>query len=247
MRFITTLALLSVLAACARAPEPAESVDAAPPEVEPATQETPVESPFRLIVGSRQLHPAMGLAGLRERFGEESVVPGDLPLGEGETEPGAWIHPDDPSRRAAVYFVGGRLDGHLAAIQIRDPESIWEGPFGLRMGLSLTDIERLNGGPLRFLGFGWDYGGTVSHFLDGSLGRAFLDPGRLALRLVEPEQDEAEKLPSGYPRGDAEFPSDLAVLRQHPPKVGEFGLVFIDTRAPLEPPVEDSDDDAEPD
>lgn len=226
------LAILSLLAAgllaCGQQPEPAPSPDpdASVTAATPQAPAEPPDNPYTLRVGAGDFGAQTLLADLQTRFGTENVVVEDLPLGEGDTEAGAIIHPNDPSRRAYVHFVGGQIDATIAAIYIRDPESRWEGPLGVRMGMSLREVERINGGPLRFLGFGWDYGGTVSHWMDGNLARAFLAPGQLSLRL-SPIDTDGEPWPDGYPIGDAEFSSDLEVIRALPPSVAEIGLVFI--------------------
>jgi hypothetical protein len=38
----------------------------------------------------------------------------------------------------------------------------WTSKEGLRLGASLATLERINGGPFKFYGFGFDYGGQVT-------------------------------------------------------------------------------------
>jgi hypothetical protein len=179
-----------------------------------------------LTVGGNGFRSEMGLAGLRDRFGAEHVQLEPVPLGEGETEPGAIVYPDDPSRRAYVYFVDGKPDGAISAIYVRDETSRWRGPFDLKIGLNLLDLERLNGRAFSFLGFDWDYGGYVSNWADGTLAHALIAPGRLSVRLVPPPLAADQERSSGFPQGDGEFPSDLPAVREQPPLVSEFGVSF---------------------
>lgn len=37
----------------------------------------------------------------------------------------------------------------------------WRSKEGLRVGASVAELERLNNGPFKFYGFGFDYGGQV--------------------------------------------------------------------------------------
>jgi hypothetical protein len=37
----------------------------------------------------------------------------------------------------------------------------WKTKEGVHIGTTLAELERVNGGPFQFSGFGWDYGGAV--------------------------------------------------------------------------------------
>lgn len=224
MRRLAILLCLLSLAAC-DAPEPAVP---APVEAQPAppAPAVPAADLYVLAVGGNGFRADLGLAGLRQRYGADAVVLQELPLGEGETQSGAVIHPNDPTRRAYVYFVDGKIDGPISAIYVRDPDSIWTGPLGLKPGITSEELARINGRPFRFLGFDWDYGGYVSDWTEGLLSKAFLEPGRLAVRLAAPTLADGVNLPDGYPQGEGEFASDLPVVREQPPKVVEMGLAF---------------------
>lgn len=226
MRRPAILLGLLCLAACSAPDAPAPAATEAPTPV-PAAPSIPAADLYVLAVGGNGFHADLGLAGLRQRYGADAVVPQELPLGEGETQSGAVIQPNDPSRRAYVYFVDGKVDGPISAIYVRDPESIWTGPMGLKLGMSSEDLARMNGRPFRFLGFDWDYGGYVSDWTEGQLSKAFLEPGRLAIRLATPTLADGASLPDGYPRGESEFASDLPIVRDRPPTVIEIGLAFV--------------------
>lgn len=228
MRAVGTLAMLCAclwLAACSEAPPPEPPAPVA--VTSPPRPAIPEEDLFVLAVGGNGFRASMTLKDLQARFGVDHVVAAEVPMGEGTTETGAIIHADDPARRAYVYFVDGNPDATVSAIHVRDAQSIWRGPMGLRLGNSSMELDRMNGRSFRFLGFGWDYGGYVSNWAEGNLARALLPPGQLALRLAPPEMAEGDPLPSGYPSGDGEFTSDLPSIHQRPPVVIEMGLAFV--------------------
>jgi hypothetical protein len=226
MRLLHTLPCLLLLVACSGSEPPPPT--APNPVVAPAPP-VPEEDLHVLTVGGNGFRADMDLAALRQRFGADAVLEQEVPLGEGQTEPGAVIHPDDPTRRAYVYFIDGNTAGAITAIHIRDAGSRWTGPMGLRLGMTTLDLERLNGKPFRFLGFDWDYGGYISNWTEGALSTALLAPGQLSVRLSPPEPAEGAELPDGYPSGDAEFTSDIPPVREQPPVVTEMGLGFMPT------------------
>ncbi|MCC6593961.1 MAG: hypothetical protein IT479_11880 [Xanthomonadales bacterium] len=193
----------------------------------PPVSAVPEADLYVLAVGGNGFQASMGLPALRGRYGEAAISLQPVPLGEGDSEAGAIIHAEDPTRRAYVHFLDADPQTTISAIHIRDPQSKWTGPLGIRMGTSSVELERINGKPFRFLGFGWDYGGFVSDWTRGNLAKAFLDPGRLALRLAPPALAQGESLPEGYPQGDGEFTSDIPPVRARPPVVVEFGLGFV--------------------
>jgi hypothetical protein len=41
-------------------------------------------------------------------------------------------------------------------------EGNWGTEYGLGLGTTLKELEKMNGKPFQFAGFGWDYGGIVT-------------------------------------------------------------------------------------
>jgi hypothetical protein len=218
------LSMSLLLLGCSEDPAPVAAPVPAPAPPKPAI---PAEDLYQLAVGGNGFRPDMRMADLRARFGEDQVSAAEVPLGEGQTEPGAVVHPQHPARRAYVYFLDGNPESTISAIYIRDPESIWRGPLGLHLGHTSLELDRMNGRPFRFLGFDWDYGGYVSNWVEGALSSMLLPPGQLAVRLAPPPLAEGVNLPKDYPRGEGEFASDLAAVRERPPIVVEIGLAFV--------------------
>lgn len=60
-------------------------------------------------------------------------------------------------------------------IRITGTSSSWHTAEGIRIGTTLDELVELNGKPIQFSGFGWDYGGAVLSFNQGKLEK--LKPG----------------------------------------------------------------------
>lgn len=106
---------------------------------------------------------------LRKRYGAAHVRLGKVPGAEGEQFPGVILFPDDPSRRAYLYFQNDQTLQGLSLVRVLDRESKWTLDNGLRMGLPLAEMVALNGKPISFYGLEWDYGGTIVDYHGGKL------------------------------------------------------------------------------
>lgn len=166
-----------------------------------------VESPL-LLPG--KLRRDTTIADLSALYGSGNVRVGDVPGPEGSTEQGAILFPNDPARRAYVYFHDdmphdGTQPRRLASVQVFDPESRWQLERGVRIGMPFDALRRLNGKPFRFGGLGWDYGGYVD-WNGGSLARRDGDPVEIGVRLDA--HDQAQVDADTYPIGEGVYSSD---------------------------------------
>jgi len=78
------------------------------------------------------------------------------------------IYPKDPKRRLEVWWQEPerRKDTYLIAI---NGQSTWAGPDGLRLGLNLADLEKLNRKPFKLKGFDKDSIASVTDWDGGTL------------------------------------------------------------------------------
>lgn len=192
---------------------PAGAIDAAPADpANPATWRLP-----------GQFSAATTEAWLRQRFGDGNVRVGDVPRGEGETSRGILLFPDDPPRRAYLYFQDEQHLRGLSLFRVVDSGSRWRLDNGIGIGTPLSKLLAMNGRPIRFSGFDWDYGGGVSDWNGGALEPAGDDPQRAIVRLTHGDAPA-----DAYPMGDAVFSSDDP---RYPHlgdvvSVGEIGISF---------------------
>ena len=206
----TTAALASLLAvACsggAELPRSSQSPSpAAPPAAIPAPPAT-VSPAEALLLLPGKLRADTTIADLQALYGKDNVRIGDVPGPEGTTEQGATLFPDDPARRAYVYFHDGPQPRRLASVEVFDPESQWRLERGVGLGMPFDALRRLNGKPFQFGGLGWDYGGYAGEWNGGTLDARDGDTTSIGVRLDASEQAQAQG--DTYPIGEGVFSSD---------------------------------------
>ncbi|MEG3790189.1 hypothetical protein V1318_08665 [Lysobacter sp. CCNWLW3] len=170
--------LLAGLSACERAAPAADAPATDAPAKAAATKPAPADA------AAAPADPAPAVASfvlpgdfapdtspdeLRKRYGAANVRLGKVPGAEGEQLPGVILFPDEPGRRAYLYFQDEHKLQGLSLVRILDRESQWSLDNGLRMGMPLSELVALNGKPISFYGLEWDYGGTVVDYHGGKL------------------------------------------------------------------------------
>jgi hypothetical protein len=147
--------------------------------------------------------PDTGIRQLERRFGKDNVRIGEVPGAEGETARGVILFPDDPTRRAYLYFEDSQELAGLQLVRVVDEGSRWRLDNGIGIGTPLAKVVAMNGKPIRFFGFDWDYGGAITDWNGGKLAPAPDDPVIRQARLTH-----AEAPGGSYPSGEGEFASD---------------------------------------
>lgn len=116
-----------------------------------------------LIVPETRVGPIDSSASERaliERLGPSRVIRRDAYLGEGFCAPGSVIFPGTADSVHVTWT--DSTYSHPASVSVTGAGSRWRTPAGVRIGSSLVELESLSGGPIRFMGFGWDYGGSAT-------------------------------------------------------------------------------------
>lgn len=107
---------------------------------------------------------------LKQRFGKDAVVQ-DLPCAEGEKYKGVVLFPTARDRRIEIAFTDDKAM-RASGLTLRDTArtSRWS-INGVSIGSGLADVQKANGKPFLVSGFEWDYGGFVTDWKGGALGR----------------------------------------------------------------------------
>lgn len=205
---------LVLLCSCRPASDPGVTASAEPPakttagvpatETPAAQPQAPVAAPETWILPG-DFSPETKLTDLQRRFGAGNVKVEEIPGAEGESFRGILLFPDDPTRRATVYFQDPRNLLGLAMVSIDEDRSQWKLASGIGIGAPLSEVRRINGKPFTFAGFGWDYGGTIIDWHGGKLAPASDEAVFARVQLRMPQDDVGEK---AYPQGDSRFSSD---------------------------------------
>lgn len=219
----TLLVLLSVAAFPANAAKKAEK----PARQEPSAQDTSLNN-----LKDAPKAPSLACAGpfakdtthakLVTEFGAKNVAFKDVDASSDVKTQATVIFDDDPTRRVVVYWKDNKTRARPASISIEAP-STWTGPGGVRNGLTLKDIEKLNGGGFDMKGFGGIGGGEISG-LKGPLADVAGDCA-LKIRL---EPGIANPLPPRFASvtGDQLIPSKNLVLRRVRPQVSRWSVNY---------------------
>ena len=169
-------------------------------------------------------------ATLRARYGTDNVASERIHLGEGETAPGTVIFPNDSSRRLTVTWDDTVARARPTRVTIDSRETRWFVIPGVTIGTSLSELERLNGGPFKLFGFSWDYAGTVSGWDGGrldSLWRGGPENKVLVWLRLSPDSAGYESPHAREVAGERIFSSSLPAMRALNPSV--YAL-FIEPR-----------------
>ena len=146
-------------------------------------------------------------ARLIEIYGADNVVTGTVPGPEGTEMLATTVFPDNPKK--SLQFVWWDEDSLSSPSYIELPPKAMA-PGGIRIGMSLAEVQAINGEPFTLLGFDWDYGGSAG-FQSGALSNL---PGDCLLSLqfdYGTAPDGVDTLPA---MGDKELSSDDPLLAQ---------------------------------
>jgi hypothetical protein len=168
-------------------------------------------------------------ADLDQLFGEAFVKDGQVYVGEGEFKPGTLVNEDDPSRALAILWRDPPQPKVPSSVsicdQLRQGPCRWHTASGITHGMTLKELERLNGRPFRLCGFAWDDEGTVVSWQGGLLEAKPRGCGRLMLRL-RPDSDATGSPEWRQVMGAREFSSGHAAMQKLNPRVYEMLVDF---------------------
>ena len=128
------------------------------------------------------------------------------------------LFPKHPKRRLEVWWENeaSRSGTYLIII---NGKSTWTGPKGLRLGMQLTELEKLNGKPFKLTGFGEDNSSTISDWNGGTLAD-LAGSCKAGVRLAVNAKATAEEREAVS--GESEFVSNARSMRVAKPTIAEI-------------------------
>jgi hypothetical protein len=160
-------------------------------------------------------------------YGKANVVDRDIDIGEGETQPGTVVFPNDPKRSIEILWRDPVKKTQPSSAQIQGDASLWKARHGISLGTSLKQLEQFNGKPFQLAGFGWDYSGTVMSWENGSLATELDgEHGRVIVRLESRPGSDVPQEEQNQVMGDQDFSSHHAVMQKLNPVAYQIIWIF---------------------
>ncbi len=108
-----------------------------------------------------------------EQFGQEVVSTRELFV-EGELLATQTLLFEGTPRELIINWEDEETRDKISSVSIEQPESPYATSNGIRVGLPLTELVKLNDNiPIQFYGFGWDYSGYMPRFTKGPLSESY--------------------------------------------------------------------------
>lgn len=173
------------------------------------------------------------LADLEKTYGKKNVKTGEVDGPEGTTMIATTVFPKDEKKTFEVYWFDEAKHEGLAGYTVA---ADGEGPGGLKIGMPIKDVEKINGGTFTLSGFYWDYGGGAN-LQDGRLGK--IDGCFVGVTFspsIDPPNDKISQAISG----EQELKSNMKEFDVVKPVVQTINISFPD-------PNEGEDDSADGD
>lgn len=145
---------------------------------------------------------------VEETYGKENVVTGESPGPEGSTVIATTVFPNDPAKMMVFGWWDEENHRDLSYVDIPDGDNV----AGLHDGMTVKEVEALNGEAFTMTGFWWDYGGYAS-FQSGNLSSI---PGGCSLSVSFQPDDSivTDGIDLDPISGDREVPSAEPLLEK---------------------------------
>lgn len=175
----------------------------------------PDEKDNTIVLGKRvgAITHGMTILGLRTLYGAKNVKAAQLDGPEGTTLDGIRLFPGSDRELELIYDQEGDEKIVTDVVVIG---SAWKFECGLKVGMSIEEVEKINGKPFQVAGFDWDYGG-FANFEGGKLERG------VSVRFYPTSETVSEKL-----SGDVQIKSTDKLLRAAKPVVQERITVMLE-------------------
>jgi hypothetical protein len=155
-------------------------------------------------------------------FDSRNVAFTEVEANGGSKVPASVVFPNDPKRRLEVWWSNPaeRRDTYLIDI---NGKSTWTAPSGMKLGLTLAQLEKLNHKPFKIKGFDKDGTATVSDWDGGAL--AIL-PGACKSGVTLKADPKAPAAALSALAADKEYSSSDPEMKVIKPTISEILIGF---------------------
>jgi hypothetical protein len=207
-----------------RAAEPASAAKHSasvkkPPEAATAPSEKPGAgaSMKAVVCGAGTFAKDSSNLRLAITFDPKNITYSDITV-SGSSVGSSVVYSKDPKRRLEIWWQNPANRSGIYLILING-QSTWIAPGGLKLGLTLADLEKLNHKPFKLKGFDKDKTATISDWDGGAL--ATLQGGCKSGVSLQPDPKTSPDAVSAL-SADKEFSSDDPAMREVKPRVSEI-------------------------
>ena len=187
-----------------------------------------------LIVPGRSvgpIRPDTSEKDLIKIFGRKNVKRAEIDVGEGETQSGTILFPNQPRKKVFILWKNPATRQNPESVSIRNKNTLWKTERGITIGTSLKTIEKINGRAFALTGFGWDYSGTVLHSNGGRIKEFGVETesglsGRTLILRLEPAGSLRQTREYEAVLGDKQFFSNNRAMKILNPGVYEIIVEF---------------------
>ncbi len=126
----------------------------------------------------------------------------------------------DTKNEAIIYWQDSAYHKKIGMILCYNDSATYHTSSGIKIGSGVQQLLTLNGKPIKFYGFGWDYGGNIISYNDGALEKS---PIHFELDIRSAGGDDDNNL-----YGDTELSTDMPKVQKALDKmfVGSISLSF---------------------
>ena len=167
---------------------------------------------------------------LAKKYGKGSISYDTIWGAEGFFTMGTYVRTDEYAHVEILWSDSAAKKGMISATLVSDADYYaeklepgkWKSCTGAYLGMSTDALQKLNGRPFKFSGFGWDYGGGVMSWENGTL-----DKKGIAVQLSEGSSAELSQDETNQVLGDVPVMSNNPVLQKLKPRVWSISVAKI--------------------
>lgn len=164
--------------------------------------------------------PKSSAAAVTEAFGADNVVTGMVDGPEGSEVLATTVYPNDPTRVMEFGWWDEEKREYPSYVEL-SPSQIT--PTGVKIGMSVAEVEAINGAPFSINGFWWDYGGN-GVFETGALVNP--ETGCGFWLHFSPKDEYPESLDTSAIAGEVTVPSKEPLLKELDVRVTQITLGY---------------------